>query len=119
MDKLQNLAKNIFNECAKEGEPVTMTEALEMAEMELKSAKVAKNGSLEIKKVRKPRVYNASDEKTTIFNDVLGYLTEKYNVSVLTNNKKLQILYNNKSFTLDLIENRPKKSKIETDDADF
>ena len=45
---LEKLAKQIFNECAKEGEPITMEEAQEMAQMEI-NAKGIKVGARAIK----------------------------------------------------------------------
>ena len=109
MTDLEKLAKKIFDECEKDGEPVTMAEAVEMAEMEIKSAKTTPKVTNNVKKERKPRVYVASNEKSAIFSDIYAFLSENYDVSVVTNNKKLQILLNGKSFTLDLVENRPKK----------
>ena len=41
---LEKLAKQIFDECAKEGEPITMEEAQEMAQMEI-NAKGIKIGA--------------------------------------------------------------------------
>lgn len=41
-DKLETLAKKIMAECEKDNEPVTYEEALEMAEMEIKSKKDCK-----------------------------------------------------------------------------
>ena len=40
MDKLEKLTQEIFNECKKDGEPVTMAEARQMAEMEIKAKSV-------------------------------------------------------------------------------
>ena len=50
-----------------------------------------------------------SDEKTQIFNDLLRFLTENYDFSVLKDNKLIEISYNGKKFKLDLIETRQKK----------
>ena len=40
---LEKLAKQIFDECAKEGEPITMEEAQEMAQMEINAKGQQKN----------------------------------------------------------------------------
>ena len=85
---IEKLAKKIFNECEKDGEPVTMAEAVEMAEMEIKSTKTTQKVTNSVKKERKPRVYVASNEKSAIFNDIYGFLSDNYDVSVITNNKK-------------------------------
>lgn len=98
-------------ECKNDGEPVTMAEAEEMAEMEIKAQKTALKVNDNVKeKTRKPRVPIVSDEKKVIFSDILAVLSEKYDVSVEKDNKKLRILLNNRSFTVDLVENRPKKA---------
>ena len=110
MTEVEKLAKKIFDECAKDGEPVTVTEAMEMAEMELKSAKVNKKVTEKSKKERKPRVYVASNEKKEIFSEIYDILSSIYQTNIVIPDKKIQILLNNKSFTLDLVENRPKKS---------
>lgn len=58
MTRLEGLAKTIYNECEKNGEPVTMEEAMEMAKMEI--------GSKELKRYEqsdKPRKASAKERK--------------------------------------------------------
>ena len=74
-----------------------------------KEIKVNVGARSEKKTERKPKTIKVSDEKTQIFNDLLRFLTENYDFSVLKDNKLIEISYNGKKFKLDLIETRQKK----------
>lgn len=113
---IEKLAESIFKQCAKDGEPVTMAEAVEMAEMELKANKNIKNyvESTENadKIAKKSRKRAVSDEKRQIFTDICEFITKnsEYDAfSVEIPYKKMTIQLNGKTFTLDLIEKREKK----------
>ena len=110
MDK-EKLAKQIMADYEKDGEPISYEEALEVAEMEIKEKALNNlNGIIREKKsVKKPKEKKISDEKSQIFNDILTFLSEKYDVEVLNEGKKIGISLENKHFTVDLIENRAKK----------
>lgn len=108
---IEQLAEKIFTECAKDGEPVTKEESLEMARMEL-GAKSIKNYTLsdvnKPKSEKKEKIVKVSDEKSQIFNDLYEFLSEKYSIQVKKENKLLEINLNGKNFKLDLIETRQK-----------
>ena len=64
------------------------------------------------KKSEKPRTVKVSDEKKEIFASIYGFLSEKYgeNVQIETENKKIAIkIGENKVFSIDIVEHRPKK----------
>ena len=109
---LEKLAKQIFDECAKEGEPITMEEAQEMAQMEI-NAKGIKIGARatepKAEKEKKQRIAQVSAEKQKIFKDIVNFLQKNYDISVEKDNKLLKIAENSKVFKLDLIETRQKK----------
>lgn len=84
-------------------------ETAEELDAKQKEIKVNVGARSEKKTERKPKTIKVSDEKTQIFNDLLRFLTEKYDFSVLKDNKLIEILYNGKKFKLDLIETRQKK----------
>ena len=109
---LEKLAKQIFDECAKEGEPITMEEAQEMAQMEI-NAKGIKIGARatepKAEKEKKQRITQVSAEKQKIFKDIVNFLQKNYDISVEKDNKLLKITENDKVFKLDLIETRQKK----------
>ncbi len=116
MDKLEKLAKTIFDECEKDGEPITMDEALEMAEMEIK-AKGIKNYVRAAepkaeKAKKKPRTVKISAEKAQLFNDIYTFLSEKYNdVEIIRENKLIFVQIADKKFKIDLIQARKQQKQ--------
>lgn len=84
-------------------------ETAEELDAKQKEIKVNVGARSEKKTERKPKTIKVSDEKTQIFNDLLRFLTENYDFSVLKDNKLIEISYNGKKFKLDLIETRQKK----------
>jgi PleD family two-component response regulator len=63
------------------------------------------------KKSTKPKTVKVSDEKQEIFAQIVNFLQENYeNVEILKENKLISIQINEKTFKLDLIEQRPKKN---------
>lgn len=63
-------------------------------------------------KEKKPRVVKISDEKQKLFNEIYHNLVEIYGgqVEIVKENKLLTVKINEKTFKLDLIEQRPKKA---------
>ena len=84
-------------------------ETAEELDAKQKEIKINVGARSEKKTERKPKTIKVSDEKTQIFNDLLRFLTENYDFSVLKDNKLIEISYNGKKFKLDLIEARQKK----------
>ena len=84
-------------------------ETAEELDAKQKEIKINIGARSEKKTERKPKTIKVSDEKTQIFNDLLRFLTENYDFSVLKDNKLIEISYNGKKFKLDLIETRQKK----------
>ena len=67
----------------------------------------------ERKKSEKPRTVKVSDEKQLLFSEISTFLTEKYGekVEIVKENKLIKIkMSENKTFKVDLIEERPKKA---------
>lgn len=113
MTILEKLSQEIYEECKKSGEPVTMKEAREMAKFEIQAKTVTSEKTKNEdspKKERKPRTIPVSDEKKAVFNAINQFLSENFDTSVEIVNKKWRIAVNNKTFTLDLVENRLKKA---------
>ena len=109
---LEKLAKQIFDECAKEGEPITMGEAQEMAQMEInaKSIKVgARATEPKAEKEKKQRIAQVSQEKQDLFSLIWEVLSNYYeNCEILTNNKLISVQIGKKTFKIDIIEQRKK-----------
>ena len=111
---LEKLAKQIFDECAKEGEPITIEEAQEMAQMEI-NAKDIKIGARatepKAKKEKKQRITQVSAEKMALFSLIWEGLSNYYeDAEIVKNNKEISIKVGEKSFKIDIIEHRAKKS---------
>lgn len=61
-------------------------------------------------KPKKPRTIKISDEKKSLFSNILQNLSENYeNVEILTENKLISVKIGEKTFKIDLIEQRNKK----------
>jgi hypothetical protein len=63
------------------------------------------------KKDRKPRTVKVSDTKQTVFANIHNFLVETYgeNVEIVKENKLLSLKIGDKTFKVDLIEQRPPK----------
>lgn len=88
-------------------------EILEMAEMELKAKGIKNYVSSDEKmaKEKKPRTHKTSDAKIELFEDILTFLQNTYeDVRILKENKLIEVIFDEKTFKIDLIEQRPKKS---------
>ena len=108
---LEQLAKEIFNECKADGDPVTMEEAIEMAKMEVgaKQIKRYEQSSVE-KKPRKPRERKVDEEKGHLLgyvkNLLEGIQAEIINVKTET---EVEFRYNGNHYTFKLTKHRNKK----------
>lgn len=116
MTTIEKLAEKIYKECLKEGEPVTMKEALEMAEMEAKTKENRRyEGGERKNEEKKSRTVKISDEKKELFSTILQNLTrtigvERENITILKENKLIECIVNGKIFKIDIIETRQKKN---------
>ena len=97
------------DECPEEIE----VEEVEEMEQKAKSVKIDHQASAvdkTEKKERKPVVRVASDEKQEIFSNLHKFLTENYeNVEIVKENKLILVKIAQKTFKIDLIEQRPPK----------
>ena len=64
------------------------------------------------KKERKPIEKKVSDEKKALFSEILSDLEDVYHnsVTVLNENKLIEVKINGKTFKIDVIEQRPRKA---------
>jgi len=72
------------------------------------TGKINKASSINKTSEKKSRTVKTSDEKKELFSFLLDSL-KGYDLSILTENKLIQIKVGNKTFKLDLIEQRQKK----------
>lgn len=74
---------------------------------------VANVNDADRKKPKKKKA-NISDEKKALFNTILTNLTrcegiEPENIKIVSENKKIEVNFNNLSFSIDIIQHRPPK----------
>ena len=113
----EKLVNQIMKEAEADGEPVTREEAEEMAEMEIKAKGISNytQGEKSQNKGRKPITVKVSDEKKELFQSILTNIdrcvgVERENVTVLKENKLIQVKIGKKTFKIDIIQMRePKK----------
>lgn len=89
-------------------------ELSEISEIEEKTKNIKVNHGAKAEKSenkpKKPKTVKISDEKQALFNELREFLTEKYeNVEILTENKLFCVKINDKSFKIDIIQQRAKK----------
>ena len=104
------LTKQIFDECAKEGEPVTMEEAEEMAEMEIKSGNIKL--SLDRKKgtPRKAPTRKADDDKRYLIQTIAeGMINAEINAEITNIERQIDFTFNNDYYSITLTKHRPPK----------
>ena len=110
MKKL-DLSKDEAIELWLEDNGFEINEELEKLDEKAKKVKINHGvGSIEKHKEKKPRTVKISDEKQEIFTQLHQFLLENYeNVEILKENKLFSLKIGEKTFKLDLIEQRVKK----------
>ena len=118
MKNLEKLAKQIYDECLADKEPVTMEEATEMAKAEIGADSIKNYVDTEKTKNRatkgKPREVKVSDEKKMLFESIFTNLdrcegVEPAGIHILKDNKLIEVRIGEKVFKIDIIEQRPPK----------
>jgi len=108
----EKLAEKIMLECEKEGEPVTMDEALEMAEMEIKA-----NGIKRYEKSDKPRKKSIKERKVDETKKkillAIKVLVEGMGADVTNVKTETEITFNfnDEKYSIKLIKHRKKKGE--------
>ena len=112
---IETLTKIIFAECEKDGEPVSMEEAREMAEMEIKSGDLSRyEKSLEPKKKCEPKERKVDEDKKYILRNIkclLEGMLGNHNEEPLVNMKtetELSFSFKDNDYTLKLTKHRKK-----------
>lgn len=106
INEIEALAKKIMRECAEDGEPVTIEEAREMAELELKARGVNHTTSEEAKP-RKPKVRKVDKVKAEILSEFEKALTEFGATNIITTNEvEIAFKYGNYNYSVKLIKHR-------------
>lgn len=107
---LEKLAVEIFNEYKKDGEPVTMEEAREIAQMEIKSKENGRHYEQKEKKRKstKPKVRKVDEEKKAILLECKEALLKKYNLEDVTEKTETELNFslNGNNYCLKLTKHR-------------
>ena len=112
---VEELTKQIFAECEKDGEPVTEAEAKEMAEMELSAKANVKNYVASKPKEKAQKKVKLDEDKVHLINllktfttglGLNGIISE---VTVINPQKEISFEYNDGSYSINLIKHRPPK----------
>ena len=87
----------------------------EQSELDEKASKIHITKEISTKKSSKPRKpieKKISDEKKSLFTEILNNLSAVYgeNVEILNENKLISVKINEKTFKIDIIEQRPRKA---------
>ena len=87
----------------------------EQQELDEKASKVHINKDIDTKKSTKERKKvekKVSDEKKALFNEISGFLKRVYgiNTKIVTENKLITVKIGEKTFKIDIIEQRPSKN---------
>lgn len=113
---VEQLTKEIYNECLADDEPISMDEAREMAEMEIKARGVKNYVRGDAPKAetapKKKKTVKISDEKKALFGGIKTFLCENgYKYDVLKENKLILVEIGDKKFKIDLIQTRQKNGQ--------
>lgn len=108
---LEKLAKKIFDECQKDGEPVTMEEAREMAEMEIKAGNVKRYEKSDAPRKKTTKERKIDPDKANLFSLLMAAAANFPDCSDLTpkNEAEINFTYNDYAYTIKLIKHRKGK----------
>lgn len=116
MTILEKLAQEIYNECKRDGEPISMMDALDMAEMEIKSKTISateREKSEEVeKKPRKPKIRKVDKTKGKLL-DEIRQLLEGLGADNTSVKNEVELLFDfaDDSYSIRLIKHRKKKGE--------
>ena len=109
----EKLIKAIMDECAKDGEPVTLEEATEMAEMELKAGNVKRYEQSSVEKKKVKREIKKDPNKITLITTLFDLLNdddlEISNLAVKNDQREITFNFYGAEYSLTLTKHRPPK----------
>lgn len=111
MERLEKLAFSIFKEMEKDGEPVTMEEAREMAKMEINSKELCRRYEKSDKPRTTIRERKVDANKKAILDKIYICLEEAgIAIDNVQNETTISFHYKKDSYSLKLVKHRKKKS---------
>lgn len=111
---IEKLANQIMKECAKEGEPVTLEEAIEMAKIELASKKNVRYEKSDNPRKTSSKERKVDEDKKKLLGCIKTLLEGLKAVITATKTEtEISFVYNENQYTLKLIKHRaPKDSPL-------
>lgn len=107
---LEKLAKQIFDECAKEGEPITMEEAQEMAQMEINAKGIKIGARAAGPKAKKERVRKENPTKEMVIREIAALLPKfAKDIEILNVGKLISFRIGEEKYEIDLKQKRKLK----------
>lgn len=110
---LEQLAKEIYNECLNEGEPITEQEALEMAKMELGAKEIKNYTQATVEKPKGTRKNAVDEVKVALIETIGNFLREKKsleNLTIKNPQREITFTFNGEEYSVTLTKHRgPKK----------
>lgn len=110
--KVKKLAEAIFEECKKDGEPVTFEEAVEMAEMEIQAkTEVKRYEQADTPKEKKPKIRKVDETKKRLLDD-FRVLLEGLQADIISVKTETEINFDfeGDNYTIKLTRHKPKKN---------
>lgn len=113
----EKLIKAIMAECEKDGEPVTLEEATEMAEMELKAGTFKRYEQATVEKKKVKREIKKDLDKIELINTLFNVLNlerkdddlDISNLAIKNDQREITFNYNGAEYSLTLTKHRPPK----------
>ena len=109
----EKLAEKIFKECLADGEEVTMEEALEMAEMEIKAKGIKNYTTTEKSKNKGKREVKLDDDKVGFITHLVDLLDDELepieNLTIANPQREITFTLKGAEYSLVLTKHRPKK----------
>lgn len=109
---LEQLAEEIYKEALEDGEEVTMDEAREMAEMEIKAKGLKNYTQSEVeRKPRKQKERKVDEEKKRILSEIKDLLEQLGAVEAeIKTETEISFSLSGNAYTVKLTKHRPKKN---------
>lgn len=107
---LEELATQIFDECAKDGEPISHTDALEMARMEMGAKSIKNYTQSTVEKKKTKQEVKQDEDKITIIKKLFSLLTDCdlafVGLEVKNPQREVTFTYNDNDYSLTLTKHR-------------
>lgn len=113
---VEQLAKELYNEFLEDGEPISESEAIEMARMELGAKEIKNYTQAKVEKTKATRKPKINENKIQIVSSLASFLpslevrgNEVCDLHILNPQGEIAFRIGEKSYSIKVIEHRPEK----------